>query len=425
MENHITSSKNYTFREKLSWALYDWANSAFATTILAGFFPLFFKSYWASDLDDVTSTALLGTASSIVGFIIVMIAPFLGAMSDISNKRKLFLLVFAFVGIFSTGLLFFTPQGNWEWSLFVFGFSMIGFSGANIFYDALIVDVSSESDRNMVSAMGYSLGYLGGGILFSLNVAMYIYPSFFGIDSQVNGILYSFLSVSIWWFIFSIPLLIFVKEKTLKNELTGINNLIRESFYRIFKTLKEIRGYKEVFIFLIAYWFYIDAIDTIVRMAVAYGSDLGLDAQYMIIALIVTQFVGFPSTFLFAYLANKFGLILMLTIGILIYIFVCIYSLFITTTIDFFVLATLVGLVQGGVQSVSRTIYSRLIPDNKSAEFFGFYNLIGKSAVVVGPALVGWTAYIFNNPKAGIVSLLILFIPGIILLYFVPRDKLG
>ena len=425
MENHITPSKNYTFREKLSWALYDWANSAFATTVLAGFFPLFFKSYWASDLDDVTSTALLGTASSIVGFIIVMIAPFLGAMSDISNKRKLFLLVFAFVGIFSTGLLFFTPQGNWEWSLFIFGFSMIGFSGANIFYDALIVDVSSESDRNMVSAMGYSLGYLGGGILFSLNVAMYIYPSFFGIDSQVNGILYSFLSVSIWWFIFSIPLFIFVKEKTLKNELTGINNLIRESFYRIFKTLKEIRGYKEVFIFLIAYWFYIDAIDTIVRMAVAYGSDLGLDAQYMIIALIVTQFVGFPSTFLFAYLANKFGLILMLTIGILIYIFVCIYSLFITTTIDFFVLATLVGLVQGGVQSVSRTIYSRLIPDNKSAEFFGFYNLIGKSAVVVGPALVGWTAYIFNNPKAGIISLLILFIPGIILLYFVPRDKLG
>ena len=160
-------------------------------------------------------------------------------------------------------------------------------------------------------------------------------------------------------------------------------------------------------------------------MAVAYGSDLGLDAQYMIIALIVTQFVGFPSTFLFAFLANKFGLILMLAIGILIYIFVCIYSLFITTTIDFFVLATLVGLVQGGVQSVSRTIYSRLIPDNKSAEFFGFYNLIGKSAVVVGPALVGWTAYIFNNPKAGIISLLVLFIPGIILLYCVPRDKLG
>ena len=200
---------------------------------------------------------------------------------------------------------------------------------------------------------------------------------------------------------------------------------IMESLLRILITFKEIKKYKPVLIFLIAYWFYIDAIDTIVRMAVAYGTDLGFDSSQLIIALIFTQFIGFPSTFLYGYLADRFGLFFMLFIGILIYISICIYSLFITNTLDFFILAGLVGLVQGGVQSVSRTIFSNLIPEEKATEFFGFYNLIGKSAVVVGPALVGWTSYLFGNPKAGIISLLLLFIPGIIILYFVPRDNLN
>ena len=199
---------------------------------------------------------------------------------------------------------------------------------------------------------------------------------------------------------------------------------LKESFFRVFSTFKEIKKYKPVLIFLIAYWFYIDAIDTIVRMAVAYGTDLGFDSSKLIIALIFTQFIGFPATFAYGYLAEKFGLFNMLVVGILIYILICIYSLFITSATDFFILAGLVGLVQGGVQSVSRTIFSRLIPEEKATEFFGFYNLIGKSAVVVGPALVGWMAYIFNNPKAGIISLLILFIPGILILFYVPRTSL-
>ena len=420
----MSATKKYTFREKFSWALYDWANSVFATTVLAGFFPLFFKSYWAGNLDDATSTALLGSASSIAGFIIVLIAPVLGAMADLSKNKKGFLMIFAFMGIISTSALFFISYGFWQWSLIIFGLSIIGFSGANIFYDSLLVDVSTNEDRNFVSSLGFALGYLGGGILFLVNVLMYLYPEYFFLKTQTEGILYSFLTVAIWWFIFSIPLFLFVKQKTNADKL-DLDNIFKNSFLRVFTTFQEIKKYKPVLIFLIAYWFYIDAIDTIVRMAVAYGTDLGFDSSQLIIALIFTQFVGFPATFAYGFLAERYGLFNMLIVGILVYIFICIYSLFITSATDFFILAGLVGLVQGGVQSVSRTIFSRLIPQDKATEFFGFYNLIGKSAVVVGPALVGWMAYIFNNPKAGIVSLLILFIPGIIILFFVPRSSLA
>ena len=419
----MTVTKRYTFREKFSWSLYDWANSVFATTVLAGFFPLFFKSFWAGDLDDATSTALLGTVSSVAGLIIVLIAPILGAMADLSRNKKLFLLIFALLGIISTSILFFISYGFWEWSLIIFGLSIIGFSGANIFYDSLLIDVSSDKDRNYVSSMGYALGYLGGGILFLINVLMYLYPSYFNLNSQTEGILYSFLSVALWWFVFSMPLFLFVKQKKI-NDIADFKNPFKQSFIRVLNTFREIKKYKPVLIFLIAYWFYIDAIDTIVRMAVAYGTDLGFDSSKLIIALIFTQFIGFPATFAYGYLAEKFGLFNMLVVGILIYILICIYSLFITSATDFFILAGLVGLVQGGVQSVSRTIFSRLIPQDKATEFFGFYNLIGKSAVVVGPALVGWMAYIFDNPKAGIISLLLLFIPGIIILFYVPKTSL-
>ena len=419
----MTVTKRYTFREKFSWSLYDWANSVFATTVLAGFFPLFFKSFWAGDLDDATSTALLGTVSSVAGLIIVLIAPILGAMADLSRNKKLFLLIFALLGIISTSILFFISYGFWEWSLIIFGLSIIGFSGANIFYDSLLIDVSSDEDRNYVSSMGYALGYLGGGILFLINVLMYLYPSYFNLNSQTEGILYSFLSVALWWFVFSMPLFLFVKQKKI-NDIADLKNPFKQSFIRVLNTFREIKKYKAVLIFLIAYWFYIDAIDTIVRMAVAYGTDLGFDSSKLIIALIFTQFIGFPATFAYGYLAEKFGLFNMLVVGILIYILICIYSLFITSATDFFILAGLVGLVQGGVQSVSRTIFSRLIPQDKATEFFGFYNLIGKSAVVVGPALVGWMAYIFDNPKAGIISLLLLFIPGIIILFYVPKTSL-
>ena len=417
----MNSKKKIINKEVLSWAFYDWANSAFATTVMAGFFPIFFKSYWAGELSGPESSAWLGTANSISGLAIVCIAPFLGALADITNKKKLFLGLFAFLGIITTGSLFFIAQGMWLTAMSVYIFACIGFSGGNVFYDSLLINVSSTENRNRVSALGYSLGYLGGGFLFVLNVAMYQSPEFFGLKSITEAVLFSFLSVSVWWGFFSIPILKYVKENSSNKIEIKITYLITQSFQRVLSTFKDIRKYKTLSLFLLAYWLYMDGVDTIVRMALAYGADIGLDASDMILALIITQFVGFPATILYGILGDRFGLKLMLSIGIIGYIFVTIFSIFITNISGFYFLAFTIGLFQGGVQSISRTIFSQLIPAEKSAEFFGFYNLVGKSAVVLGPILVGWVAYTFDNPDYGILSLLLLFIPGLLVLWMVPK----
>jgi UMF1 family MFS transporter len=417
----VNSKKKIINKEVLSWAFYDWANSAFATTVMAGFFPIFFKSYWAGELSGPESSAWLGTANSISGLAIVCIAPFLGALADITNKKKLFLGLFAFLGIITTGSLFFIAQGMWLTAMSVYIFACIGFSGGNVFYDSLLINVSSTENRNRVSALGYSLGYLGGGFLFVLNVAMYQSPEFFGLKSITEAVLFSFLSVSVWWGFFSIPILKYVKENSSDKIEIKITYLITQSFQRVLSTFKDIRKYKTLSLFLLAYWLYMDGVDTIVRMALAYGADIGLEASDMILALIITQFVGFPATILYGILGDRFGLKLMLSIGIIGYIFVTIFSIFITNISGFYFLAFTIGLFQGGVQSISRTIFSQLIPAEKSAEFFGFYNLVGKSAVVLGPILVGWVAYTFDNPDYGILSLLLLFIPGLLVLWMVPK----
>ena len=417
----MNSKKKIINKEVLSWAFYDWANSAFATTVMAGFFPIFFKSYWAGELSGPESSAWLGTANSISGLAIVCIAPFLGALADITNKKKLFLGLFAFMGIITTGSLFFIAQGMWLTAMSVYIFACIGFSGGNVFYDSLLINVSSTENRNRVSALGYSLGYLGGGFLFVLNVAMYQSPEFFGLKSITEAVLFSFLSVSVWWGFFSIPILKYVKENSSDKIEVKITYLITQSFQRVLSTFKDIRKYKTLSLFLLAYWLYMDGVDTIVRMALAYGADIGLEASDMILALIITQFVGFPATILYGILGDRFGLKLMLSIGIIGYIFVTIFSIFITNISGFYFLAFTIGLFQGGVQSISRTIFSQLIPAEKSAEFFGFYNLVGKSAVVLGPILVGWVAYTFDNPDYGILSLLLLFIPGLLVLWMVPK----
>ena len=417
----MNSEKKIINKEVLSWAFYDWANSAFATTVMAGFFPIFFKSYWAGDLSGPESSAWLGTANSVSGLAIVCIAPFLGALADITNKKKLFLGLFAFLGIITTGSLFFIAQGMWVTAMLVYVFACIGFSGGNVFYDSLLINVSSDQDRNRVSALGYSLGYLGGGFLFVLNVAMFQSPEFFGLKSITEAVLFSFLSVSVWWGVFSIPIFRYVNENPINKVEIKASSLFIQSLQRVISTFKDIRQYKTLSFFLLAYWLYMDGVDTIVRMALAYGADIGLEVSDMILALIITQFVGFPATILYGILGDKLGLKLMLSVGIIGYIFVTIFSIFITNISGFYFLATVIGLFQGGVQSISRTIFSKLIPPEKATEFFGFYNLVGKSAVVFGPILVGWISYIFDNPDYGILSLLLLFIPGLLVLWRVPK----
>jgi len=402
-----------------SWAFYDWANSGFATTVMAGFFPIFFKSYWAGDLDPAQSTFAIGSINSLVGLIIAISAPVLGALADVGRIKKRFLFAFALVGILSTGYLFFIPESSWKLAIIFYAFGVIGFSGGNIFYDALIIGVSKPDERNRVSALGFSLGYLGGGLLFLLNVLMYTKPTWFGLSSSIEAVLWSFLSVAIWWSIFSFPIFLNVKEENLEKKV-GPSSVVRMAFSNLYKTFRSIKKYKSAVIFLIAYFLYMDGVDTIIRMATSYGSDIGLTATSMIGALLLTQFIGFPATLVFGLYADKFGYKLSLTFGIVTYIGVVLFSSQIDTALDFYIVASVIGLVQGGVQAISRSYFSNLIPPEKAAEFFGFYNFIGKSSVILGPFMVSGIALLTGNPGYGILSLLILFIPGLILLWRVP-----
>ena len=405
-----------------SWAVYDWANSAFATTVMAGFFPIFFKSYWASDLSDAESTFAIGSVNSLVGLLIAFSAPILGAFADAGDSKRKFLFSFIFLGIIATGYLFFIPESSWKLAVIFYGIGVIGFSGGNIFYDSLLVTVSKEKERNRVSALGFSLGYLGGGILFLLNVVMFLYPSWFGLEYQIEAVLWSFMSVAIWWFVFSLPIYLKVKEPIQNIDRKPIYTVITEAFANLLNTARSIKKYKSAVIFLLAYFLYMDGVDTIIRMATSYGSDIGLSATSMIQALLLTQFIGFPATLVFGYYADKFGYKYSLSFAIIVYIFVVLFSAQMDTALEFYVVASVVGLVQGGVQAISRSFFSTLIPENKAAEFFGFYNFIGKSSVFIGPFMVSGIALLTESPNLGILSLLILFIPGLILLWKVPSN---
>jgi|TARA_B100001540_G_scaffold250120_1_gene226019 UMF1 family MFS transporter len=403
------------------WAFYDWANSGFATTVMAGFFPIFFKSYWAGNLDAAESTFVIGSVNSLIGLLIAISAPILGAIADAGKTKKKFLFIFATLGILATGYLFFIPESSWKLAVLFYGLGVIGFSGGNIFYDALIISVSSPNERNNTSSLGFSLGYLGGGILFLFNVIMYLNPEWFGLSGPADAVLWSFMSVAIWWLIFSIPLLLGVKEIE-DSRVDKNKNVVGTAFSNLLSTARSVGNYRKVVIFLLAYFLYMDGVDTIIRMATSYGSDIGLSASSMISALLLTQFIGFPATLVFGLYADKFGYKESLSFAIVVYIGVVLFSSQMDTAQEFFIVAGIIGLVQGGVQAISRSYFSNLIPQEKAAEFFGFYNFIGKSSVFLGPFMVSGIALLTGSPSFGILSLLILFIPGLILLWKIPDN---
>ncbi|MHC4463264.1 MAG: MFS transporter [Planctomycetota bacterium] len=415
-------AKDFDRKKVTSWAFYDWANSAFATTVIAGFFPVFFKQYWSAGADVTVSTFRLGTANSLASLIIVALAPVLGAIADKWGARKKFLLFFAAMGVVMTGALYFVTEGNWGIAVLIYVLGMIGFSGGNIFYDSLLLDVSSPRKVDFVSAFGFAFGYLGGGLLFAFNVFITLRPEIFGLAGQDEAIRLSFISVAIWWAVFSIPIFLFVKESRTADQTTGLHAIIG-GFRQLRITFTEIRRLRVVFLFLLGYWLYIDGVDTIVRMAVDYGLSLGFDSNRLIVALLITQFVGFPSAIAFGKIGEKLGPKTGIFIGIGVYIAVTIYAFFMTHAVEFYALAVAIGLVQGGVQSLSRSFYTRIIPPNKSAEFFGFYNMLGKFAAVIGPVLMGWVGVVFGDPRIGILSIIVLFVSGAVLLFFVNEQE--
>jgi UMF1 family MFS transporter len=409
------SMPDYDKKKVISWALYDWANSAFATTVMAGFFPIFFKQYWSAGSTAVESTFRLGAANSIASLIIVAAAPILGAIADRGSAKKRFLLFFAIMGILMTGALFVVKEGNWLLASALYVCGLIGFSGANVFYDSLLVFVVRQKKIDFVSALGFALGYLGGGLLFAFNVFMTQKPELFGFSGPAEAIRISFISVAVWWAVFSIPIMIFVEEPAEKSEPFRLKT-IENGFKQLLHTFDEIRKLRLVFIFLLGYWLYIDGVDTIVRMAVDYGLAIGFKAEGLVLALLITQFVGFPSAIAFGKIGEKFGPKTGIFIGIGVYILITFWAYFMSREIEFYLLAVGIGLVQGGVQSLSRSLYARIIPKNKSAEFFGFYNMLGKFAAVIGPILMGWVGVASGNSRVGILSLIVLFVAGIFFL---------
>jgi len=402
-------------RQKWGWAMYDWANSAFATVVMAGFFPVFFKDYWNAGLDPVDSTFRLGVANSLASFLIVLLAPLLGAVADRLARRKALLLAFALLGSLMTAGLYLAGQGEWQLAMFLYVFAIIGFSGSNIFYDSLLPFVSHDKDMDRTSALGFSLGYLGGGLLLSLNVGMVLHPEWFGLADPASAVRGSFLIVAAWWLLFSIPLFLLVEEPGGDGSALSVQVLLA-GFQRIWRTLHEVRQLQNIWLFLVAYWLYIDGVDTIVRMAVDYGLSLGFNQNDLILALLLTQFTGFPSALLFGRLGSRFGAKAGIFAGLLIYVLVTVWASVMTTAAEFYYLAVLIGLAQGGVQALSRSLYARMIPPERSAEFFGFYNMMGKFAAIIGPVLMGWIGVLSGNPRTGILSLLVLFTAGAVLL---------
>jgi UMF1 family MFS transporter len=422
--------------------MYDWANSAFATTVMAGFFPIFFKQYWSYGADVNVSTAQLGAGNSIASLMVAAMAPILGAIADKGSAKKKFLIFFAYLGVLMTAALFLVQKGQWAWAVFIYAMGIIGFAGANVFYDSLLPDIVGEEKIDYVSGLGFAMGYLGGGLLFLVNVLMTLMPQKFGLPDAAAAVRYAFISVAVWWGLFTLFTIFWVPEEQKGAGSKAEENIVVAGFKQFATTFRKIRHLKMVFLFLLAYWFYIDGVDTIIRMAVDYGLSLGFQSNDLIVALLIVQFVGFPAALIFGKLGERWSVRKSIYLAIAIYMGVTIWGAMMTQKHEFYVLAVVIGLVQGGIQALSRSYYARLIPKNQAAEYYGFYNMLGKFAVIMGPALmgvVGLTVKRFLMPPSptaeqvsavgqiaarwGIGSILILFIVGAVLFYFVDEEK--
>lgn len=401
-------------RPVLGWALYDFANSAFATTVIAGFFPLFYSQQLAQGLDDADAQLWFNWTLAGSGLIVALAAPVLGALADSGNQHKRLLAAFTALGVAMSAGLGFVHSGQWALGLACYALGSIGFFGANIFYDALLVRVSAPRDWEVVSGLGYALGYLGGGLLFLFNVLMVQFPDRFGLAGPAQAVSLSFLSVALWWALFSLPLFRMVPRGD------GPSGSFRAALASLRDTARRLPKLPAVLGFLLGYWLYIDGVNTVFRTAVFFASRiLELPTGSLITALLLTQFISFPAALGFGYLGRQLGARLGILIGLLVYTLAIIYAWrWLYDSAGFYGLACAIGLVQGGVQSLSRAQFARLIPAMQSGQFFGLYNLVGKFATLLGPLLMNLVLLLPNTtPRDSILALLLLFGGGAWLLW--------
>jgi UMF1 family MFS transporter len=395
-----------------SWQMYDWANSAFATTIMAAVLPEFYSSVAGSTLNKTIASSYWGYSNSIAMLLIAVTAPMLGAIGDHSGAKKKFLGGFAFIGILTTALLIGTGSGMWVYASILYIFARVGFAGANIFYDSLLPHVATSDDIDRVSAGGYALGYLGGGILLALNVLMILKPTIFGIPNAEWGSRIAFMTVAIWWAVFSIPIFKNVSEPSTIISRDESPNPFLAGYQRLKRTFMDIRRFKELIKFLVAFWLYNDGIGTIIIMAVIFGAEIGIGRNHLIGAILMVQFLGAPFTLLFGRLPKIISTKKSILFALCIYTIIAFLGYFMTKPIHFWLLAILVSMVQGGTQALSRSMYGTMSPPSKSAEFFGLYNVSSKFAGIIGPALFGLVGQLTGTSRISILAIVIFFLVG-------------
>lgn len=406
-----------------AWCMYDWANSAFATTIMAAVLPTFYGAVAGADLPGNLATVYWGYTSSIALLIAAVLAPVLGAAADYLGAKKRFLALFALLGIFFTSLLVLVSRGDWLLASVLYILGEVGFSGSIVFYDSLLPHIARPEDIDYVSSKGYAMGYLGGGILLALNIVMILFWDKLGLSSQEMASRLSFLSVGVWWAVFSIPILRIVPEPPVRGVSGPRVNPFRAAFQRLGSTFRDIRRYKELTKFIVAFWLYNDGIGTIIKMATIYGTEIGIGQTSLIGALLLTQFVGIPFSLLFGKLPRFLGTKRSIYLALGVYTLISIAGYFMTSAWQFWVLAGMVGLVQGGSQALSRSLFGVMVPKVKSAEFYGFYDVSSKFAGIVGPAVFALVGQLTGTSRLSIISLIIFFVVGGLLLTLVDEKE--
>ncbi len=411
----IASDAGDRRRSQWAWALYGWANHAYATSVLVGLFPIFLSSYWAKGLPGPTTTLYFGLTNSCASLIVMLISPWLGALADRRGQKKLWLGWFTAIGVVATFALSLIGPGGWPWALSALLISSVGFFAGSSFQDALIVQVADARESDRISAFGFALGYLGGGVMLLLAVLMVLHPHWFGISGTAMATRIVFALAALWWAVFALPLFRHVPEAPSVREATG--------WHELRETLKSVLRNRTVLNFLLAYWLYIDAIGTLQQMAVDFGVKLGFAQSTLIQALLMVQFLSFPAAWGFGRLAGRIGAKRAINLGLCVFVLVTFWAYTMRTETQFYEMAAAVALVQGGVQALSRSYFSRLIPRERAGEYFGFYNMLGKFGAVLGPAVVGIVAATTGSPRLSILVLAIFFVGGILLLARVRTEN--
>jgi MFS transporter, UMF1 family len=402
-----------------AWAMYDWAISGLQTVIMVAVFPIYFVKVAAADLSGPAATQQLARANTIAMVIVAILSPFLGAIADYSAAKKRLLAVFTAIGIIASIAMFGIGEGDLRMASTLFILSLIGGTGCMVFYEALLPHIAKPDEVDRVSTAGYGLGYLGGGLLLALNLAWIQKPEWFGMSAGTLPARLSFVSVGIWWLIFCIPLFQRVPEPTraIEADEAPRQNPMRVAVRRVGETLRELRGYKQAFLMLVAFLIYNDGIQTIIKMATAYGTEIGIDQNALITAVVLVQFVGIPFAFAFGRLAGLIGAKGSIFLGLLIYVGISILGYYMKTAAHFYLLAALVGMVQGGTQALSRSLFASMIPPHKSGEFFGFYSVFEKFAGILGPLLFDITIAMSGSSRNAILSVIVFFVVGATLLW--------